>query len=47
MKRQQNFAFALGIADKVHILYKGGVVFEGVPDGLERDKEIQDLYLAI
>jgi len=47
MERQQNFAFALGVADEVRILYKRGAVVEEVPDELERNKEIQGLYLAI
>jgi branched-chain amino acid transport system ATP-binding protein len=44
---EQNFAFALGIADQVYILQKGVVVFKGDSRELERNKEIQDQYLAI
>jgi branched-chain amino acid transport system ATP-binding protein len=44
---EQNFAFALGIADQVYILQKGVVVFKGDSEELERNKEIQDQYLAI
>jgi branched-chain amino acid transport system ATP-binding protein len=44
---EQNFTFALGIADQVYILHKGIVVFKGSPEGLERNREIQDQYLAI
>jgi branched-chain amino acid transport system ATP-binding protein len=44
---EQNFAFALGIADQVYILHKGVVVFKGDSEELERNREIQDQYLAI
>jgi branched-chain amino acid transport system ATP-binding protein len=44
---EQNFAFALGIADQVYILHKGVVVFKGDSKELERNREIQDQYLAI
>ena len=44
---EQNFTFALGIADQVYILHKGIVVFKGSPEELERNREIQDQYLAI
>jgi len=44
---EQNFAFALGVADKVYILHKGTLVFRGNSIELERNREIQDHYLAI
>jgi branched-chain amino acid transport system ATP-binding protein len=44
---EQNFSFALGIADQVYILHKGIVVFKGSSEELERNREIQDQYLAI
>lgn len=44
---EQNFAFALGTADQVYILHKGVIVFQGDPEELERNREIQDQYLAV
>jgi branched-chain amino acid transport system ATP-binding protein len=44
---EQNFAFALGIADKVYILHKGVITFEGTPDEIKEAKEVQDQFLAV
>lgn len=44
---EQNFAFALGVADQVSILDKGIIVFKGTSDELEKNREIQDQYLAV
>jgi len=37
----------LGVADQVSILDKGIIVFKGTSDELEKNREIQDQYLAV
>jgi branched-chain amino acid transport system ATP-binding protein len=44
---EQNFPFALKMADHVCILHKGTVVFKGLSKELEANMEVQDLYLAV
>lgn len=44
---EQNIAMALDVADKVYIISKGRVVFEGTPDALKHNPEIKRRYLAL
>ena len=44
---EQNLSLALGIADRVYVMSKGRVVFEGTPDELRRDPETLHRYLGV
>ncbi|SEP23724.1 branched-chain amino acid transport system ATP-binding protein [Halogranum amylolyticum] len=44
---EQNVAVALELADRVYILDKGTVVYEGTPAELEADERILDRYLGV
>jgi len=44
---EQNLSMALAVADKVYILSKGQVVFEGTPDELRQNAEVKSQYLGI
>lgn len=44
---EQNVSVALDLADRVYILDKGEVVYEGVPEELEADESILDRYLGV
>ncbi|MEB3100160.1 ABC transporter ATP-binding protein [Ferviditalea candida] len=43
---EQNIAMALKVADRVYILSKGQVVFEGTPDDLRNNTEVKVQYLG-
>ncbi|MGH7277034.1 MAG: ABC transporter ATP-binding protein [Candidatus Rokuibacteriota bacterium] len=44
---EQNVPMALDLADRVHILDQGTIVFEGVPDELTRDETAALRYLGV
>jgi branched-chain amino acid transport system ATP-binding protein len=44
---EQNLSMALSVADKVYILNKGQVVYEGTPAELKENKEIKSHYLGM
>jgi branched-chain amino acid transport system ATP-binding protein len=44
---EQNVSVALDLADRVYILDKGEVVYEGVPAELDEDESILDRYLGV
>jgi len=44
---EQNLSMALSVADKVYILSKGKVVFEGTPEELRQNAEVKSQYLGI
>ena len=44
---EQNFALALSVADRVYVLNKGQVVFEGTPAALAADELVKARYLGV
>jgi branched-chain amino acid transport system ATP-binding protein len=44
---EQNLALALRIADHVHVLSRGRIVYSGAPASLERDREVKARYLGL
>jgi branched-chain amino acid transport system ATP-binding protein len=44
---EQNFGLALRLADRVFVLSKGRVVFEGTPSELEQSTETRQRYLGV
>ena len=44
---EQNFRLALTVADRVFVLSKGRVVFEGTPSELEQSTETRQRYLGV
>jgi branched-chain amino acid transport system ATP-binding protein len=44
---EQNLPLALGVADRVHILSRGQIVYTGVPAALAVDDEIKSRYLGV
>ncbi len=44
---EQNLPLALGIADRVYVMSKGRIVFEGTPDELRRDTQTLHRYLGV
>lgn len=44
---EQNLPLALRVADYVYVINKGMVVFEGTPEQLEKNREIEQEYLAV
>ncbi len=44
---EQNLALALGVANRVYVMNKGAVVFEGTPEALRRNVEILHRYLGV
>lgn len=44
---EQNLPLALSVADYVYVINKGIVVFEGTPEQLQKDKKIEQEYLAV
>lgn len=44
---EQNVAVALELADRVYILDKGRVVYEGTPAELDADESVLDRYLGV
>lgn len=44
---EQHLPLALGIADRVYIMNKGRIVFEGLPAQLSEDDELKHQYLGV
>lgn len=44
---EQKLRFALHLSDRVYLMMKGQVVYEGDPSELSRDKEAQERYLGL
>ncbi len=44
---EQNLAFALDVADRVHVMDKGKIVFGGTPAELDADETIKKTYLGV
>jgi branched-chain amino acid transport system ATP-binding protein len=44
---EQNLALALGVADRVHILSRGQIVYSGAPGALAADEEVKSRYLGV
>jgi branched-chain amino acid transport system ATP-binding protein len=44
---EQNYHLALRVADRVYVMNKGRIVYEGTPAGLEADEEIKRRYLGV
>jgi len=38
---------ALAVADHIYVINKGMVVFQGTPEELQRDEEVNREYLAL
>jgi branched-chain amino acid transport system ATP-binding protein len=44
---EQNLALALGLADRVYVMNKGRIVFEGTPADLREQAEVRHRYLGV
>ena len=44
---EQNLALALGVADRVYVMNKGLIVFEGTPATLREQPEVRHRYLGV
>ena len=44
---EQNLLLALSVADRVYVMSKGRLVWEGTPQALWRNKELQHRYLGV
>jgi branched-chain amino acid transport system ATP-binding protein len=44
---EQNYHLALRVADRVYVMNKGQIVWEGTPAGLEADEEVKRRYLGV
>ena len=44
---EQDLSFALDLADRVYVMNKGAIVFEGAPDELRHRDDIQSRYLGV
>ena len=44
---EQNYHLALAIADRVYVMSKGQIVWEGAPAGLEASEEVKRRYLGV
>ena len=44
---EQNLPLALGVADRVHILSRGQIVYTGEPGALAADEEVKSRYLGV
>ena len=44
---EQNFAFALSVADEVCVLSKGKIVYQSTPEKLRHNEEIKAQYLGV
>jgi len=44
---EQNYHLALRVADRVYVMSKGQIVYEGTPDDLERDEAVKRRYLGV
>ena len=44
---EQNYHLALRVADRVYVMSKGQIVYEGSPASLERDEDVKRRYLGV
>ena len=44
---EQNYHLALRVADRIYVMNKGQIVWEGTPAGLEADEEIKRRFLGV
>jgi branched-chain amino acid transport system ATP-binding protein len=44
---EQNYHLALQVADRVYVMNKGQIVWEGTPSGLEANEDIKRRYLGV
>jgi branched-chain amino acid transport system ATP-binding protein len=44
---EQNFALAMSVADYIHVVSSGRLVFQGTPDALSREPEVLDYHLGV
>jgi branched-chain amino acid transport system ATP-binding protein len=44
---EQNLPLALRIADHIHVLSRGQIVYSGAPAALEKDREVKARYLGL
>ena len=44
---EQNYHLALRVADRVYVMNKGQIVYEGTPSGLEADEVVKRRYLGV
>jgi ABC-type branched-subunit amino acid transport system ATPase component len=44
---EQNFALAMAVADRIHVLTAGRVVFSGTPGELARAPEVLDQHVGV
>jgi len=44
---EQNYHLALRVVDRVYVMNKGQIVYEGTPAGLEADEEVKRRYLGV
>ena len=44
---EQNLPLALGVADRVHILSRGQIVYSGAPGALNADDDVKSRYLGV
>ncbi len=44
---EQNYHLALQVADRVYVMNKGQIVYEGNPAGLEADEDVKRRYLGV
>ena len=44
---EQNYHLALRVADRVYVMNKGQIVYEGTPAALEADEEVKRRYLGV
>jgi branched-chain amino acid transport system ATP-binding protein len=44
---EQNYHLALGVADRVYVMSKGQVVYEGTPTALAANEEVKRRYLGV
>jgi branched-chain amino acid transport system ATP-binding protein len=44
---EQNLPLALGVADRVHILSRGQIVYSGAPSALSADEDVKSRHLGV
>jgi branched-chain amino acid transport system ATP-binding protein len=44
---EQNYHLALQVADRVYVMNKGQIVYEGTPADLERNEDVKRRYLGV
>jgi len=44
---EQNYHLALQVADRIYVMSKGQIVWEGTPAGLEADEDVKRTYLGV